>query len=380
MIFNLNNIIVNLGEITLNRKVYISCFILLMFQYYNAISNDGAYLGSGNHLVPIVESDISIKKEILSIKKYQDKVHVDVYYEMYNPGKEKTIRVGFEAKSPGGDAQIEPSDGKHPYMNNFTVIVNNENLKYNISYLINSYDETAIGKPTTLSGILNYLEENSEGPYYYVYYFDAKYKSGLNIIKHSYEYKLSSSIVESYSFDYILTAANRWANKQIDDFTINIDMGAMQGFYIKKTFYNNVKEWNINGIGKSKEGTETGMFFIENGNIELKHLNFHPKGEIEIISPNSFGLSEEQEEYFNPKKTKIPFSVSSQDNIPEAKTEFGKKILRNLPFARRGYVFKDKEVQKYYSKMTEWYTPNPSYVPDVQHLLDEEKEWVKLYK
>ena len=364
----------------MNRKVYISCFILLMFQYYNAISNDGAYLGSGNHLVPIVESDISIKKEILSIKKYQDKVHVDVYYEMYNPGKEKTIRVGFEAKSPSGDAQIEPSDGKHPYMNNFTVMVNNENLKYNISYLINSYDETAIGKPTTLSGILNYLEENSEGPYYYVYYFDAKYKSGLNIIKHSYEYKLSSSIVESYSFDYILTAANRWANKQIDDFTINIDMGAMEGFYIKKSFYNNVKEWNINGIGKSKEGTETGMFFIENGNIELKHLNFHPKGEIEIISPNSFGLSEEQVEYFNPKKTKIPYSVSSQYNIPEAKTEFGKKILRNLPFARRGYVFKDKEVQKYYSKMTEWYTPNPSYVPDVQQLLDEEKEWVKLYK
>ena len=79
-------------------------------------------------------------------------------------------------------------------------------------------------------------------------------------------------------------------------------------------------------------------------------------------------------------KTKIPFSVSAQDNIPESKNEFGKKILRNLPFARRGYVFKDKEVQKYYTKMTEWYTPIPSYVPDVQQLLDEEKEWVKKYK
>jgi hypothetical protein len=43
-------------------------------------------------------------------------------------------------------------------------------------------------------------------------------------------------------------------------------------------------------------------------------------------------------------------------------------------------VFKDKEVQKYYTKMTEWYTPIPSYVPDVQQLLDEEKEWVKKYK
>lgn len=30
--------------------------------------------------------------------------------------------------------------------------------------------------------------------------------------------------------------------------------------------------------------------------------------------------------------------------------------------------------------MTEWYTPLPSYVPDVQLLLDEEKEWVKKYK
>ena len=380
MISKLNNIIVILGEITLKRKVYISCIILLMCQYYNAISNDGAYLGSGNHLVPITESDISIKKEILSIKRYQGKVHVDVYYEMYNPGKEKTIRVGFEAKSPVGDAQVEPSEGKHPYMNNFTVLVNNESLKYNISYIISSNDNTTNVKSTTLSGILNYLNENSEGSYYYVYYFDAKYKAGLNIIKHSYEYELSSSIAESYSFDYILTAANRWANKQIDDFTINIDMGAMQGFYIKKTFYHNVKEWNINGIGKSKEGTETGMFFIENGNIELKYHNFHPNGEIEIISPNSFGLSEEQSEYFNPKKTKIPFSVSAQDNIPESKNEFGKKVLRNLPFARRGYVFKDKEVQKYYTKMTEWYTPLPSYIPDVQLLLDEEKEWIKNYK
>jgi hypothetical protein len=164
MISKLNNIIVNLGEITLKRKVYISCIILLLCQYYNAISNDGAYLGSGNHLIPITESDISIKKEILSIKRYLGKVHVDVYYEMYNPGKEKTIRVGFEARSPGGDAQVEPSEGKHPYMNNFTVLVNNESLKYNISYIISSNDNPTSKKPTTLSGILNYLEENSKDP------------------------------------------------------------------------------------------------------------------------------------------------------------------------------------------------------------------------
>ena len=59
---------------------------------------------------------------------------------------------------------------------------------------------------------------------------------------------------------FVACPSNRWANKQIDDFTINIDMGAMQGFYINKTFYHNVKEWNING--------------------KLKHNRLYIKGEI----------------------------------------------------------------------------------------------------
>lgn len=32
-------------------------------------ANDGAFFAKGNHLIPINETDISVKKEILSIKK-----------------------------------------------------------------------------------------------------------------------------------------------------------------------------------------------------------------------------------------------------------------------------------------------------------------------
>ena len=380
MISKLNNIIVNLGEITLKRKVYISCVILLMCQYYNAISNDGAYLGSGNHLIPITESEISIKKEILSIKRDNNIIKVDVYYEMYNPGEEKTIRVGFEANSAGGDAQTKPKDGKHPYMDKFSVDLNNQILKYNISYVIKKENNTR--KKTDLNGLEKYLNENEE-PYIFVYYFDAKFTQGVNIIKHSYNYHLSSSVMQEYSFDYILTAANRWANKGIDDFTLIIDMGEIQSFEIPKTFYNSPNEWKINGIGKVKDASKKLLFFIEKGNIEFNKIAFHPKKELEIISPSIYTFIDESQDGssgFNPKKMRIPYSVSLQESIPNAQDEFSKKILRNLPFARRGYIFKDKLVQKYYSKMTNWYTPKPEYQPEVDNLSKEEKEWVKKYK
>ena len=66
--------------------------------------------------------------------------------------------------------------------------------------------------------------------YFYVYHFRAPFKKGLNIIHHKYVVELSNSVFEEIiSLGYVLTAAGRWANHQIDDFTLNIDMGDFQG-------------------------------------------------------------------------------------------------------------------------------------------------------
>ena len=89
-------------------------FLLLLSTALYA--NDGAFFGSGNHLVPIMETDISVQKEILYLKKIQNKyIEVSVYYEFFNPKEDKEITVGFEAESPSGDVDGAPKNGHHPY-------------------------------------------------------------------------------------------------------------------------------------------------------------------------------------------------------------------------------------------------------------------------
>lgn len=90
-------------------RLLFTCFTLVVVFCLKA--NDGAYLGSGNQLIPMVESDISVQKEVLTItRNSEDKnlVDISVYYEFYNSGKQKTITVGFEAMSPGGDVYGDP--------------------------------------------------------------------------------------------------------------------------------------------------------------------------------------------------------------------------------------------------------------------------------
>ena len=50
------------------------------------------------------------------------------------------------------------------------------------------------------------------------------------------------------------------------------------------------------------------------------------------------------------------------------------KIFKNLPYARRGYIFKNKTIQNYYESL-EWYRENPNYVPKWSDLTKEENEW-----
>ena len=56
----------------------------------------------------------------------------------------------------------------------------------------------------------------------YAYYFEAPFKHGRNIVHHTYSYTMSNSFSYRYEIPYWLTPATRWANRQVDDFTLNI--------------------------------------------------------------------------------------------------------------------------------------------------------------
>ena len=66
--------------------------LLALFAFATAKANDGAFYAQGNHLIPITETTISVKKEILTITRVADTVSgwgsmfmVNVYYEFFNP-------------------------------------------------------------------------------------------------------------------------------------------------------------------------------------------------------------------------------------------------------------------------------------------------------
>lgn len=371
-------------------------FLLGFISICSLQANDGVFYTSGNHLIPIQETEISVAKEVLKIKRTaEDWLDIYVDYEFANPGDEKTLLVGFEAAMPFGDADWSSKDGAHPYIRDFSVILNEKTLTYQtgISFEEEYYKENQVTARNISADSLELLYSEL-GAFTYVYYFKAPFQKGKNSLKHHYRYKLSESVSNLYEITYILTAANRWANKQIDDFTLEIDLGPFQDFYMKNTFFDqitnsfsNQSSWEVNGKAEIVGPNQVPVFFqndiyytyfsVLEGPITFKQKNFHPDGELHIAAKRIFGFYEETT--FNYREHKLPFRLDPILKVTYSQDEISFKILRNYPWARRGYVFKTSEIQRYYEDLP-WYKPNPDYEPKLEDGFLEELIWLKEVK
>ena len=56
-----------------------------------------------------------------------------------------------------------------------------------------------------------------------------------------------------------------------------------------------------------------------------------------------------------------------------------RRILKNLPFAYRGYAFKNKELKKFFES-TKWYIRNPKYKGEMDGFNEKERIWVEFWK
>ncbi len=367
------------------KKILIITFCLVSL---SLLGNDGAYMASGNQLIPIQETQVSIAKEVLRITKINDnEVNVRVEYEFFNPGDPKTILMGFEAPSPSGDVDGRPVNGAHPYISGFSVRMNDRQLSWKPA-IVNSenyYVNNKIESKTT-EEVTGYDFDPNSPDFYYVYYFNANFLSGTNKIIHTYTCALSSSVMEKYSFDYILTAANRWANNQIDDFTLILDLGEKENFFINNSFFYDKKGWTIeNGNQQAPQlgpfgQTIVSKFEIKSGKLIYREKNFHPKGELSIYA--SGRNIDYQHSLFDASEdvllNKIEFDIANEkkQTVFRSKDEASHKILRNLPFAIRGYIFKTTAIQQYYESMP-WYQAKEDYKANVTDLPLEEQGWLK---
>jgi hypothetical protein len=363
-------------------------FCLCLWANY-VLANDGVFYATGNHLVPMYETDIAVTKEVLTMQKISNGlVKIVVYYEFFNPKSAKTVEVGFEAASPSGDVNGTPTKGQHPYMSEFTVKMNGQVLPYLVAIVSDSiYYKNGKFIEKNLAEVISHIDNPNEVDFNYVYHFKAYFQQGLNTITHTYLFQLSNSIEINYELPYILTAANRWANRQIDDFTLQVDMGSFSDFYIQNTFFEDINNWKIDGIGKKQMTAlntkqrhpatkNTSHFLIREGILTFKKKNFSPQREF-----NLFALQNFQSPIFDAKESvDLPFAIGViEETVDSAKDEISLKILRNLPFARRGYLFKSIDIQQYYDKLT-WYIPNPTYQAEFNKLTRIEQDWLKKIK
>lgn len=350
--------------------------LLILVFSFPIFANDGVFYAEGNTLIPLQETQIELKKEILKFYVVDHNfAKVDVYFEFYNPANTKTVTVGFV--TPPADGDVTEEEAEKPFISNFTANVNGKILPYKIKRL----------KETTFN--LETKEDESPKDDYFVYHFPVTFKKGLNIIRHTYRYRGGESVELDRDFDYQITTGKTWANKQIDDFElqIHLDNGifAVPARFIKPNIDpalgmdKELADWKIVGDG-AMESTSRKWFNVDasqyvrmvhlnRGWLSFKAKNFKPDYDISFGEYNwaagwasvwcDFGQEcvegdslEKITRYFNLQ----PYADFESIDFDEF-TAKDFKYLRNYFYAVRGLDFKDEQLRKFYSQFF-WYKPD----------------------
>ncbi len=357
------------------------------------MANDCVFFLSGNQLVPSEEEkDISVKKEILTIS-LQDNgfTKIDVYYELNNNSPTpKTVLMGFEANNPYNANEKFNPKGVHPFIHNFSVNMNGNVIPY--SNAVVEYDIPEGFKPLDLktwkaegeifegSDYQMLQNGNQTKKYSYAYYFNATFEPGINRVIHSYNYDTSFGVGQAFMIDYKLTPATRWANKQIDDFTLVIRAdNTAKHFRINKGSLNCSDFKLLEGVGKCRETKYNDVnwleFSLRNGAYSYHSENFKPTEELGIYSCESlyYDLDNEKE----PMKIGCTYDRSKTFTwIYPIDTEFKVRVAHNLPYAHRGYVFSKPELKSYFEQFW-WYMPDPNYQANTDDFTDKDNEFIK---
>ena len=358
--------------------------ILFCFLSIFTFANDWEFGSEGEHIIPLKGSNVSIKKEKITLKLTPDGMLVNVKFTFDSPNAENKI-IGF----------VTPESGNGGYYEEKNVIRKPEPLK------IKNFKTTVNGKEVTSTvellskllskGVLDnnivteYVKEEKEKEYYnYVYYFNADFKQGENIVEHSYFYTGSYGVYER-DFEYVVTTISKWKNKTVEDFEIEVHP---ENYFVKLpySFWKDNKKinWEVVGKGKmvtiaptkkSNDEDATGLerygiiyLKLNNGFVRYKTKNFSPNQDFYMTRmDNILGFDYEfpegkiqgykfKDDYFTTLRETIyddyPNIVSSLKDLKDKDLD----IIRNYPYAFAGYDFAKKDLKDYFSQFI-WYSP-----------------------
>lgn len=335
-------------------------FVLLLIGA-EVFANDGMFYSNGGNLVPVNETSIEMRKEVLYLKRVPGGMEVNVYFEFYNPGEARDEIVGFV--TPPSSAEYYDSDMEtypkgvpmHPYIKGFMVMVNGQLLPYKIARMEDTGFNT--DQPISLS----------QSGYDYVYYFNVHFEPGMNIIRHHYVFAGSTDL-GSEQFTYRLTTAKLWANKAIGDFELIIDAPDYMRVPESLTESHIPIPWQIVGIGRyeANDYDLNGNAFMKNGCLRYHTTDFSPDFDIVITFPRAHVMYDEiTKGGFNNNGVYLLMSslfgkvdtayLSDEESLSTEEIQ----TLINFLYATKGLLIRKAESAALFAKAI-WYMPDPN--------------------
>ena len=363
------------------KKILLAILFCLLSIF--TFANDWEFGSEGEHIIPLKGSNMSIKKEKITLKLTPDGMLVNVKFTFDNPTAENKI-VGFVTPESGNgeeeDETTKPKRKAEPLkIKNFKTTVNGKEVKSNVELL-----SKLLSKGVLDNNIIKEYTEKEKTFYNYVYYFNADFKQGENVVEHSYFYTGSYGIYER-DFEYVVTTISKWKNQTVEDFEIEVHPG---NYFVKLpySFWKDNKKinWEVVGKGKmvtiaptkkSNDEDATGLerygiiyLKLNNGFVRYKTKNFSPNQDFYMTRmDNILGFDYEfpegkvqgykfKDDYFTTLRETIyddyPNIVSSLKDLKDKDLD----IIRNYPYAFAGYDFAKKDLKDYFSQFI-WYSP-----------------------
>lgn len=346
----------------------------IFFQSLGLFANDGVFYSTGNTLMPVKETVVELRKEILKLTRTDKGMVVSVHFEFFNPGPEKEVIVGFVTPPAGGD--VSEDEDQHPFIEDFTVVLNGRKLAYEIARIAES--------GYRISEDVGY--END-----FIYHFPVAFKQGMNIIEHTYIFQGGGSVEERYFYPYRWTTGKMWANGEIGDFRLEIDMGEREYFSVQNSFMKDEAPaaWKFEGNGKIssvcpnlyEDVNKQRMVMAGKGKLVLHVEHFQPDYDLMITGwqifneINFWACDQEKHGFSDMMDYFMPWGIEEEDLQKLDKSQL--RLLRNYYFARHGYVFQSADLREFFDQFS-WYLPDPSVAADESILTEHEREMLHL--
>ncbi|CAL7868422.1 YARHG domain-containing protein [Fusobacterium necrophorum] len=360
------------------RRIWIFGLLFSIWSFFS-YSNDWEFGSRGEHMVPFKNSRMKIKDEKIMMKLEEDKsgdfrMKVKVRFVFENEEEGKKI-IGFVTPEREDNDAEEENAGKDKRLGitNFLSKVNGKTVLTQQKALQDILSKGILDKEV--------WEEYREKKYWKsdVYYLEAPFFKGENVVEHEYYYTGSYGIFEK-EFAYILTTISKWQDQRVENFELLLDM---KNAYVALpyTFWKNHKkiEWEMLGEGKSvevEEGEKQKRVYLrmKNGVIRYRAKNFSPDKEFHaVVITDSRGTvgrvsNPKNSKYIlHDKLTELLLRIQMEDEEfyredLEKLTGEELELLRNYPYAFAGYDFSRKDLKAYFSQFV-WYLPLGTKVP-----------------